>query len=342
MTTLTTIPPELLKLIAGFLPTINDIINLSRSSIHCHNAINSDQIVWRSAFLNLYDPPRYPLGYDYKASLARRRKPNAETMLDMIYDANPNYTHPRSSPISPNLRQLRLPYDNPTLSLLLYPHRFSPEHRLPPLTHFAVNDAACRVYSRNSNAFSHFFPGPPTSKTDQTLHDISLLIGNNLDTRIRGVFTQTNWLEPREFPSFWCGRLGEISKRKTPRKWLGAYTYLTGGPYHQIDPQQDIDECGDNSLALIRLSNLDRFEGEGVDFMPFRLTNGSVVDLPDGRCWVKFWKDYGEFRWFYSGVMMPGKNLVLGMWCLPGDEWSNFGIFMLWAVPDDTKLDVRM
>jgi hypothetical protein len=125
-----------------------------------------------------------------------------------------------------------------------------------------------------------------------------------------------------------------------------------------------LEEHGDNYLSEILLTSPEKFEGRGKDFSTFTLKEGNVTTegvagpemtgLGEQRKWVSFLKDYGSHQWRYDGVMLPGNNIVLGVWRNPDVEpamaaESRYGVFMLWAVPEggpelgwrDNRLSLR-
>lgn len=80
------IPLELLKLIAGDLPVIQNVLSFSLVSRIFNDAINSDQVVYQALFLKTYEPPANPVGYDWKRQF-RRRHPKTlseEVVIEMI------------------------------------------------------------------------------------------------------------------------------------------------------------------------------------------------------------------------------------------------------------------
>ncbi|KAF8538517.1 hypothetical protein BDD12DRAFT_149351 [Trichophaea hybrida] len=362
MSTLSTFPLELLKLIATLLPSIKDVLSFASISRCFHAAVHSDQQVFRSHFLRIYEPPRgKQSGYDYKTAFKRRHQPGDEEVLDMILDARPTRFGLLSPVISRNLelihrRNLELP---PPLQILLYPLRFIPP-KLP-----IINDnrlAKLQNIAYHPNVLRKFCP--PTY--DAPLMEIAELFQHQLDTRRHGAFYQANFMHRYEFPSFWSGKtLPEHAGAEIPARWFGAYLYI---PFavHIIGEEPFVlsEETGDDYLSEILLTSPEKFEGRGKDFNAFTLKEGNittqgvagpnVTGLEGEWKWVSFLKDYGSYQWRYDGVMFPGNTIVLGVWRSPEVEpdmavGSRYGIFMLWAVPEgglglgwrDNRLSLR-
>lgn len=128
--------------------------------------------------------------------------------------------------------------------------------------------------------------------------------------------------------------------------WHTAYIVA---PQVALENGSVLPETGDNVLSDLLLSFPPSlppdaaeipFSGKGNDINPFTIREGLITLLPEGRKYVSFKKDYGYHCWQYDGVMVAGKNLVLGVWRLPelapeNVYMSQHGVFMWWAVPKE-------
>jgi len=65
-------PIELVERIASELETLREVVSFSLVCNLFYTAVNCNQTVFRSLFLRLYERPRIPGGYDYKAAFRRR------------------------------------------------------------------------------------------------------------------------------------------------------------------------------------------------------------------------------------------------------------------------------
>lgn len=95
-----------------------------------------------------------------------------------------------------------------------------------------------------------------------------------------------------------------------------------------------------------------KFTGTGLDFSAFGVKSGKISPLPSppgteeitGWSKVQFVKTYLSHGWVYEGVMLPGKNMILGHWRHSLDELfiqGQSGPFVFWAAPEGGSLESR-
>lgn len=92
------------------------------------------------------------------------------------------------------------------------------------------------------------------------------------------------------------------------------------------------------------------FTGIGKDFDTFTIDSGEITPIPSppGRLstvngWkkVEFTKSYTHHGWHYSGVILPGNNMMLGYWMRSKEGRLTRGAsgpFIFWRAPESSSL----
>ncbi|KAI5848697.1 hypothetical protein DFP73DRAFT_542092 [Morchella snyderi] len=172
------------------------------------------------------------------------------------------------------------------------------------------------------------------------------------------LFHQRTLLTPGEMPAFWQGRMGE--EGKIPTKWFGAYTFSNhtritydGGELssdrsdgYLVDMMLDISQSGTETSGTSTAA----FTGIGKDFDTFTIKSGEITPIPSpsGRLstvhgWkkVEFTKSYTHHGWYYSGIILPGNNMMLGYWMRSNEGLLSRGAsgpFIFWRAPESSSL----